>query len=154
MRTRVLTAVLGTCAALAVAAAPPASASSNAAATHAYVQANSVLVKVARGKLATLEDQPRKVLARLKHECPGAAEGSPQNDESTQMSNEIIGAIVISAGKLIRPHVLRFVTAARSLHCSNPAIERPIRAYVANLAPLSKLEVPPLCTDTRAWAAG
>ncbi|HEX4467190.1 MAG TPA: hypothetical protein VH025_08370 [Solirubrobacteraceae bacterium] len=133
--------------------APAASALTNGAATHAYLEANAKLVKIARANLPTLEQQPKNVLRQVTRECPLAAgSDAPQDAESTQMSYEIIGAMVISAGKRIRPSVRAFVAQAKSMHWSSPAVERPIRKYVASLAELDKLEVPSLCSDGRAWA--
>ena len=77
--------------------ATPALASSNAATTQRYVQDNYALVRLARTHLATARAGPLHVLAQVRAECPGAGVGSPQNPDSTQMSDEVIAAMVVSA---------------------------------------------------------
>jgi len=137
-----------------VAPAPAALADpADATATHLYIQANYALVKAARARLRTLEDGPLKVLAQVKRECPLAAAGSPQDPESTQMSNEIIGAMVISAVKPDLAPIRAFLAAVAGLHWSSHSLERTLRTYIADVRTLAGLAPPPICADLRAWVA-
>jgi hypothetical protein len=128
-------------------------AGNDAAATHAYLVADHALVRtatshfnVARGAFATL-------LHRLRSGCPRVAAESPQNEDSTQLSDELIGAMVTSAYRPDRAHIRAFVAATRSLHWSSGAINRWVREYDAHLSTLLALSTPDVCGDVRAWVA-
>jgi hypothetical protein len=76
---------------LAAGQAPALAAQADVAATRAYIQANYALVQSAGSRLAGARVAYRDVLRRVRATCPGAAANSPQNTESTQLSNEVIG---------------------------------------------------------------
>jgi hypothetical protein len=138
-----------------VAGMPPAAlaASSNAAATQRYLQANYALVRVARSHLAAAEAAPLQVLAKVQQECPLAAADSPQNPESTQMSDEVIGAMVISAAQPDLQAIRTFVRTVDGLSWSNRAVTSAVHAYAGKLETLLSLSLPNLCGEVRAWAA-
>ncbi|MBA3807495.1 MAG: hypothetical protein H0X28_03735 [Solirubrobacterales bacterium] len=128
-------------------------ASADVASTNTFVQANYVLVRSARAHLAAAEAAPRQVLAQVRRECPHAAAESPQNGDSTQLSNEVIGAMVLRAYQLDAPALHSFVAAASALHWSSAALTRTVRGYAADLRVLAQLAPPHLCADVRAWVA-
>jgi hypothetical protein len=133
--------------------ASPALARSNTASSQAYVQANYALVRVAISHLAASEAAPLQVLAQVRRECPNAGAGSPQNADSTQMSDEVIAAMVLSAAKPDLSAIRAFVGAAGALSWSNHSLTSAVRTYVGNLKTLLSLPVPNLCSDVKAWAA-
>jgi hypothetical protein len=144
-------------AALALLALAPAGASASAtdlASARAYIHADLALVLVARSHLRAAEAAPLKVLAQVRRECPAAAAQSPQNAESTQMSNEVIGAMVLSAYHLDIPSLGAFVRATARLPWSDARLRGAVRGYAANLRVLARLAPPPLCADVKAWVAG
>jgi hypothetical protein len=126
---------------------------SNVASTQAYVQADYALVRVARSHLASSEAAPLQILAQVRRECPGAGAGSPQNPESTQMSDEVIGAMVIGAAKPDLQAIRTFVGAVGGLSWSNRALTATVRAYTTHLKTVLSLPAPNLCGDVKAWAA-
>ncbi len=133
--------------------AAPALASSNTASTQAYVQDNYALVRVARTHLATAEAGPLHVLAQVRAECPKAGAGSPQNADSTQMSNEVIAAMVLSAARPDLTAIKAFVGAAGALSWGNHALTSAVHTYVGDLKTILSLPTPNLCGDVKAWAA-
>ncbi len=139
----------------AVSGAPAAlGASGNAAATEAYLRANLKLVQVARSHLAASENAPlSEVLDRVRRECPLAGANSPQDTNSTHMSYEVIGAIVIAAYKFDVPAALAYAHTVTALHWSNGALTKEIREHAAKLRTVAGLAPPNLCADVRAWAA-
>jgi len=151
VRRRVL--VAAATAALAL-SAPVAARASDGSATASYLQANYALVAAGHAHLGTSIAAYRAVLTKVRRECPHAAEGSPQNTESTKLSNEIIGAMVLSAGKPDRPAVRSYLQAVRGLHWSTGSINRAVTRYASSLSKLYGLSVPDVCADVRAWAAG
>jgi hypothetical protein len=146
-----LCASLGASAALAVPSAL--AGSGDAAATQTYVQANYALVRVADVHLKTSEAAPLEVLAGVRRQCPNAGAGSPQDPESTEMSNEVIGAMVLSAGRPDRPAIGKFIRTVARLHWSSASLTRAVSDYAGKLKTLLSLPTPDLCADVRAWAA-
>lgn len=140
-----------------LAVAVPASAlasSADTTATRAYVQANYGLLRVVKSHLPTSEAAPRQVLAQVSRECPRAGESSPQNKESTQMSDEVIGAMVLQAARPDLPAIRAFLATVKRLHWSNVRAQRAVSSYAAKLTTLATLATPSLCADVQAWAAG
>ena len=150
VRRRVLAAAAT--AALAV-AAPAAAQASDGSATSAYLRANYALVAAGHAHLGASIAAYKGVLTKVRRECPRGAAGSPQDPESTKLSNEVIGAMVLSAGKPDRPAIQAYLRAVKGLSWSNGSITRAVRRYAANLTKLYGLSVPDLCGDIRAWAA-
>jgi hypothetical protein len=125
----------------------------DAPATQSYVRADFRLVQAASGRIHGAEATLRGVLARVRGECPHAAAGSPQDPESTQLSNELIGVMVISA---IRPDlgaIRQYLAVAGRLRWSSGGLTRAVQGYVAKLRTLASLAVPDICGDVRSWAA-
>jgi hypothetical protein len=139
---------------VAVPVRPAAASAGDSASAGAYMQADLALVLAAKAHLRAAEAAPLKVLARVRRECPGAAAGSPQDPESTQMSNEVIGAMVLSAYHLDVPAIERFVARTSRLAWSDSRLRRAVRTYAAHLRVLVRLPPPQLCADVRAWVAG
>jgi hypothetical protein len=144
---------LGVAAALAATPGTARAASGNAGATQAYVQTGYAALRVAVAHLKVSEAGPLHVLAKVRGECPQAGAQSPEDEESTQMSNEVIGAMVVSA---IAPDVQAIRTFAHTvagLHWSNGALNRSIHAYASKWDTLATLSAPNLCADVKAWNA-
>ena len=154
MSVRLALALLAT---LAVVALVPASASAgggDVAATRAYIQANYSLVRAAASKIGPIEATLQGVLRRVRRECPMAAAGSPQDAESTQLSNEVIGAMVTAAVHLVEvPASRAFVRIAGRLSWSDRALTSSVHAYVSKAKGLVGLAQPKLCADVESWAA-
>jgi len=139
---------------LALAATPALarSGSGDVAATRAYIQADYVLVHTARVNLSTSEAALQSLRRQIAAECPNAAAGSPQDTDSEQLSNELVGAMTLAA---IRPDVqvvARFAHTVGGLHWSDGALTRKVGTYAARLQTLSVLPAPNVCADVRAWA--
>lgn len=119
----------------------------------AYVRADYRLVHELVGELPLLRRQPPAVLAEVRVHCPGAGSLSPQDPESTLISDEVIGALVIRSDHAGGAAIGRFVRTAGRLHWRSPAAAREAGGYVATLAALVHLRYPSLCRDVRYWAA-
>jgi hypothetical protein len=126
---------------------------SQTAASHAYLEADYRLVRSGTSMLPRIERAVHGVLARVRRECPGAGAGSPQDPESTQMSDEVIGAMVLAVVALDKAAARRFIAETRGLRWSNRALTRTVRAYASKLAALVAMPAPGLCADVRAWGA-
>jgi len=146
-----LTAVLA-----ALALAPPSAlaAGSDVAATHSYIQANYRMVQYAGSRIPTGEATLRRVLAQIRSECPAAAANSPQDPESTQLSNEVIGLMVVSAIHDALPSIHEYLRAASGLRWSSRSLTNAVQGYVAKLRTMAALSPPPVCADVRSWSAG
>jgi hypothetical protein len=124
------------------------------AATRAYIQANYRLVRAAVSQTRPIEASLQGVLGNIRAQCPLAAAGSPQDANSEQLSNEVIGEMVLTAGRPLRGAGRAFVAAAAHLSWSDRSLTRAIRAYVGKVATLTVLQPPSLCSDVQSWAAG
>jgi hypothetical protein len=134
-------------------AASSAAASSDTAATQAYVQAGYQALRVGIAHLATSKAAPLHVLANVQRECPRVGAQSPEDAESTQMSNDVIGAIVLSAYAPDTQAIKTFIHAVAGLSWSSPELTHEIRAYASDWKTLVSLPIPNLCSDVKAWGA-
>jgi hypothetical protein len=136
------------------AGAPAASANrGDAAATRIYIQANYTLVRAARANLAAGQAAIKGLASRLAGQCPLAAAGSPENYDSEQLSNEVVGALTVEAYHPDAAAMAAFARAVKGLHWSNPRLTRIVKTYATQLKGLSTLALPEVCGDVRAWAA-
>ncbi len=137
-----------------IAIAVPASAlagSGDVASTQRYIQANYTLVQAASSKIRTAEAALQGNLDQVRRECPGAAADSPQNPDSTQLSNEVIGAMVLAAYHTDVPAGTNFIRAVKGLRWSNRALTNAVQSYAGKLKVLTTLAAPNVCADVRAW---
>jgi hypothetical protein len=123
------------------------------ASTATFVQADYKLLRAARVDLRAAEAVPQTLLAQVASECPHAAAESPQNDDSTHLSKEVIGAMVIGAYHLDLPALNHFISVAGRLRWSDHRLTRAVRGYVSDLKVLAKLAPPHICVDVEAWVA-
>ena len=126
---------------------------SDVASTRAYVEADYRLMNAAVRKIPEAEAAIQGVLHDVRSGCPSAAAGSPQNPMSTQLSNEVIGAMVLAVVKRGLSLATSFVGANQGLHWSSRRLTLEVQAYVGHVRVLSKLAAPDLCADVRAWAS-
>jgi hypothetical protein len=140
---------------LALAAAPAGAlaGAGDVSATRSYVQANYTLVQTASSKIKTAEAAIAGLAQRITGECARAAANSPEDPDSEQLSNEVIGAIVLTAYHTEVPAGTRFVRATASLRWSSRGLTNAVQSYVSNIRVLTKLAPPNVCTDVRAWVA-
>jgi hypothetical protein len=134
------------------AAAGPAAASDTSA-THAYIVADLQVVQFGAARIPHGEATLTKLVARVRRECPGAARNSPQNPESTMLSNEVIGLMVTSVVDTDLPSIRTYVRTASGLRWSRASINRSIQGYVGNVRTLTELHPPDICADLHSWAA-
>jgi len=134
-------------------AGPALASSADLAATSSYLQANYAFVHSATSRTAQIEQTLHALPGRIAGECGSAAKGSPQDPDSEQLSNELIGDMVLTAGLLDVPAARAYVSAADRLHWSDSSLTRTIHSYAAQVSRLATLAAPHLCADVRSWAA-
>lgn len=135
-------------------ALPAAAGASDSSATTAYVRADLRLTQGAAALLPRARAALHGVVTGLRTSCPAAAATSPQTPESTRLSNELIGALVLAA---YHPGVSlerRFAAEVAGLRWSSGSLTRTIHTYAASLHTLAGLKAPDVCGDVRAWAHG
>ncbi len=142
---------IGSVAGLTTAASNADAASSDAAATQAYIQAGYQALQVGIAHLATSKAAPLHVLTDVQRECPQIGSQSPEDSESTQMSDDVIGAIVLSAYKPDLQAIRTFIHAVAGLRWSSAGLTHEIDAYTSDWKTLVSLSVPNLCSDVKAW---
>ncbi len=136
---------------LAATSAPALADQGDVAATRTYIQADYALVHTAKVNLKTSEAALQKLRRRITAECPKAAAGSPQNTDSEQLSNELVGAMTVVAIQPDRRAVAAFASTVKGLRWSNAALTRKVHTYATKLKTLSLLPAPNVCADVRAW---
>jgi hypothetical protein len=149
--------VLRTLSATLILAATPAPAlagsGGDAAATRTYIQADYALVHAAKVNLATSKAGLQRLRGQIATGCPKAAAGSPQDTDSEQLSNELVGAMAIAAIQPDAGAVAAFAGTVQRLHWSNGALTRKVHSYAKRLQELSALPAPDVCGDVSAWSA-
>jgi hypothetical protein len=126
--------------------------SADVASTQAYLQTNYTLMRYFTAHIPAAKAEIASVLAGVRSECPLAASGSPQDVNSEQLSNEVVGTMVTTVVQHNLPATLSAIRATESLHWSNGALNKSIHAYLAKAKALIALAVPNLCGDIKAWA--
>jgi hypothetical protein len=154
MSIRLMSGLLVTLAALALGPARALAGRGDIATTQAYIQANYRLVQLTASKIGPIEATLHGVRSQVLRECPKAAAGSPQDTDSEQLSNEVIGAMVTASVHLVEARASReYVRTAGRLTWSNHALTRAVRAYANKALGLVALAPPKLCADVKSWAA-
>jgi hypothetical protein len=127
--------------------------SGDAAATHAYIEANFKLTRAAEASVAPVQAKIAALDKQLGRECPKVGEGGPENGESQKVSHEAADALwSLSYGADVAP-IRAFAKTVGSLHWSNPSLTRIARHYAKTLEGLAALPLPNLCGDVREWKA-
>jgi len=137
-------------------AASPATAlasSTDVSATQRYVQANYLLTQAAYSRIKSAEAAMSGLVARITAECPRIAYDSPQITDSEQLSNEVIGAIVLTAYHVDVPAGTRFVRETEGLRWSNHGLTSALQGYTSKIRVLTRLAVPNVCADVGAWVS-
>ena len=145
--------LLGVACGLAPAVPAAQAAAGDITATRAYVEADYRLMRSAVSRIPTAERALQGVLAGVRRDCPRAAAGSPQNALSTQLSNEVIGAMVTAVVDQGLPLARQYIRSAERLRWSNGRLTSEVQGYVGKVRVLTALAPPALCADVRAWAA-
>ena len=138
---------------LILAATPALAASGDAAATRSYIQADYALVHTARANLTTSEAALHKLRSQIAAECPQAAAGSPQDTDSEQLSNELVGAMTLAAIVPDVHAVAAFAHTVQGLHWSNATLTHQSQVLRGPPADALGSARPHVCADVRAWAA-
>jgi hypothetical protein len=150
----ILPAILALAAATLGVASPPALAGSrDRAATRAYIRAGYTALHAAKVNLAASRNALASLERQITSQCPLAAAGSPQDEDSEQLSNELVGALTVAAYHPDAGVIATFAHAVRGLRWSNPTLTRTVRTSTTKLSELSTLAVPDVCSDIQAWAA-
>jgi len=123
-----------------------------APATASYLRADYALVRAVNEHRNAMQGELNKVLANVRSHCPAAAANTPQNGESTLLSDEVIGAMVLNDDRLLARPIRGFLRAVAHLHWRQASVNRAVHGYVGDLKAMVALPLPPLCKDVRTWA--
>ena len=140
-------------AALALAPAGAAASSHDVSTTTALARATDTLVRAATPDVPRGLHAAENFAKQTAAQCPAAAVGSPQNYQSEQLDNEVIGAMTTVGYRTAAGSIARFASAVKGLQWSNPRLTHAVRRFATRLEGLSRLTPPNLCADIQAWAA-
>jgi hypothetical protein len=133
---------------------------SDAAATHAYLEARLALQR-APGVTESAELQAIEALkAQVKAECadvlasaPPHVKGEKTNRSENEISNELLFTAFGAAEHIQHPSYERFAKTVRRLRWSNPRLTRLLRSLALEQAEQSAIPTPNLCADLKSWVA-
>ncbi len=157
MRTRARSTSAALAAAVLLACFVPAGAAArngaDVATTTALARATNTLIRAATPLVPRGLSDVERYAAQLATQCPHAAAGSPQNQQSEQLDNELIGTLTTVGYHVAATPIAVFARTVKSLHWSNPRLTREVHKLASRLAQLSTLPVPNFCGDLQTWAA-
>jgi hypothetical protein len=124
----------------------------DAAATQALARATDTLVRAANPDIPKGLASARRFGNAIAAQCPHAAAGSPQNGQSEQLDDELIGGMTIAGYSVAAAPIAHFKQAVRGLHWSNNRLTRAVSTFADKLQKLATLKLPNVCGDIQAWA--
>lgn len=127
--------------------------SQDIASTHTYLAASYTVLHAAVTTWSSVEASIHKLDRRFQAECPNVGAGSPQDKEGQALSYEVVGALWATGYHTDAAIVRTYVNTLDRLTWSNPAITRSARRLARGLREMTKLRVPDICADVRAWRA-
>jgi hypothetical protein len=127
--------------------------SGDVAATQALARATDTLVRAASPDVSKGLAAAQRYARGVGAQCPRAAAGSPQDGDSEQLDDELIGAMTIAGYSTAAAPIAKFERAVRDLRWSNGRLTRTVRTFAAKLQKLSTLALPNMCGDIQSWAA-
>lgn len=128
-------------------------ASADVSSTHTLVTAGYTFGRESEARMGTMR---RAILASkrgLLRQCPRAAAGSPQDEQSYQLSYEAAGALWAAGYGADRGPIVKLANATRGLHWTSAKINRDFKLFLDGMLGLSRLAVPPVCKDIASWKA-
>ena len=139
--------------ALLVAPAAALAGSQDVTSTHAAIAADHALDHARLQMIAATQAKVESYRARLAAECPNAGAGSPENEAEEPMSAEVADALwSIAYGAAAGP-IGRFAKVIDPLRWTSGRFSQAIHTLASSLSGLSKVRLPDLCADVRAWTA-
>ena len=155
-----LGAALSACCAAAPAPAVALVSRSDAAATHAYLEA---VLAERREMKATGNAQLEAITAlagRISAECPAVLAGAPPhvkgeqvNASTREIEDEVVTASFNAAEHVVHPVFARFAHNVARLRWSNGKLTRLLRSLAKEASVQSAIPAPDLCADLRYWVA-
>lgn len=119
--------------------------------TQALARATNTLVSVAHPDIAKGLAAVKSYANQIAAECPGAAAKSPQNHDSEQLDDEVIGAMTAVGYHTAATPIAVFARTVKRLRWSNGRLTRAVRTIATKLEGLSTLAIPNLCGDIEGW---
>jgi hypothetical protein len=131
-----------------------ASSRANVVATQALGRAADAIVRAATPDVAKGLAAVKSYAHRLVHECPAVVAGSPENYDSEQLSDELVGAMTVTGYHVAAAPIAVFARTVGRLHWSNGQLTEAVGTLATKLQGLSTLAVPNVCGNIRTWVAG
>lgn len=128
-------------------------AGSDVSSTQALIAAGYTFGRESEGRIGAMRSATLAAKRTLLHQCPRAAAGSPQDEQSYQLSYEAAGALWAAGYGADRGPIAKFVQATRGLRWTSAKINRDFKLFVGGLQGLSTLATPHLCQDIASWKA-
>lgn len=133
----------------------------DAAATHAYLEARLALLHVEAAHRSTEADAVDALAQTVKRECPDVlqhagpyiAEDKEGNQVATEIAIELSEVIPVAGSHVDRAALDDFYKTVRRLQWSNPGLTKRLHDLARAGAEQSGVSTPPLCADMKFWVA-
>lgn len=125
----------------------------NASSTHTFIVAAYAFARASEARIPTMRQAVTARRRSLLKQCPKAALGSPQDEQSYQLSYEAAGALWSAGYGADASPIAGLVKATKGLRWSNGATQRAVTSFVDGLHGLGTLAPPHLCQDIASWKA-
>jgi len=133
---------------------------SDAAATHAYLEARIALQRASAAAEPADLQAIEALGAQVMTECPGVMAGAPPhvkgektNQSEIEISQELLAAILGAGGHVEHPTDVRFAQTVHRLRWSNATLTRLLRSLALEQAEQSAIPLPDICADIKLWVA-
>jgi hypothetical protein len=130
-----------------------AAATGDVASTHALIAAGYTFGRESEGRMGAMRSATLAAKRGVLKACPRAASGSPQDEQSYQLSYEAAGVLWAAGYGADRDPIAKFAQATRGLRWSSAKVNRDFKLFVGGLHGLSTLATPHLCQDIASWKA-
>ncbi len=133
---------------------------SDAAATHAYLQARIALERTINMDKPTELKAIGELATAVKTECPDVLAGAPPhtkgektNASTREIEEELLSATFGAGERVEHPVLARFARTVGRLRWSSPSLTRLLRDLAIEEAAQSAIPFPDLCSDLKFWVA-
>jgi hypothetical protein len=121
--------------------------------TRVYIRAAYALQIADKASLSASRTAAYGLIGQVNSQCPNIMAGVPRTNGNKDVGGEILGSVLVAIFRPENRANNKFVQTVESLRWSSRKLERTVRSYATELKAQTKLTIPNLCADLKAWVA-